>query len=137
MPRVTEEMLKEGLMVFHVHAFPESGCGWVEAAIYRGSGTDKYTGAAFGEFIIVGCQVFSDSTWRDGKEALSDRSCWRDQRSLMDMGIIPNDYNHHRTFTTWKEACEYVMQVAEVPEGTVSCPIEPFLVRMHNNYSGV
>lgn len=31
--------------------------------------------------------------------------------SLQDAGIIPNSYNKHQTFTTWKEAVEYLAEV--------------------------
>lgn len=129
--RVTQDMLREGLRVYHVMAFPaklprEYSNGYIEVKTYiKPHVWDHDPTAQFASFHVThslkreawwtphGERVFGE--WR-----LLDRDYLEKTNSLEDMGIIPNRYNHHQTFTSMQAAWNYLAAVCEL-----KCPTPP------------
>ena len=67
--------------------------------------TDFIKVAPYQEYIKVN---FTDNTWAPGKRTPGGR---HEEKSMEDMGIIPNKYNQHQTFNNLTDAKQYICSV--------------------------
>ncbi len=95
-------MLKQGKTVYYVYAFPEQQIAFIETSVIMGAPYwvewDLVNGGAW----FVPCHFYPDCL---------NGEFWSDTFSLQDGNIIPNDYNHHKVFTSRRKAQSYVKSI--------------------------
>jgi hypothetical protein len=79
--------VRQGKTFYRVYAFPERNNAFIESGVFSSPPfIEKYTNS---EFVYIGTRDLI-------------------KKSLMDMGVMPNDYNFHKTFKTLNSAKRYM-----------------------------
>jgi len=114
--RITDpSQLSVDMIIYNVHAFasPQKASMTIinkfrviKFPITTSNGmTDFIKVAPYQEYIKVD---FSDNTWMLGTRTAGGR---HEEKSMQDMGIIPNKYNQHQTFDNLGDAKQYICSV--------------------------
>ena len=114
--RITDpSQLSVNMIIYNVHAFASSKKASmttinkfkvIKFPITTSNGMQDFIEVApYQEYIKVD---FNDNTWMPGKRTLGGR---HENKSMQDMGIIPNKYNQHQTFDNLGDAKQYICSI--------------------------
>lgn len=94
--------VRQGVTLYHVKAFPHKGTpSYINTVIVTKRPIRRMSGALFGEVL----EYFDDELGTGSYSRMF---------SLRDVGIIPNRYNFHSTFTSLKAAKRYAERMDRV-----------------------
>ena len=116
--RITDpNQLNVGMIIYNVHAFTEPN-KVLMTSIYKfkvvgfpitttvASLPDFIKLTSYQEYIKVN---FNDNTWDVRKSVF--KGIHEEEKSMQNMGIIPNTYNKHQTFDNLRDAKQYICSV--------------------------